>query len=622
MTTPYPTPQRGPVQQRGGGNANTGKRPLPPVPPSGNVPQASPILKRGMNGPMGKVGGVAHPKPTGNQQGQYTSISQIGSRVSQQIGRPLPTPNQGNNGPSTIHSQSGVPQRPQMKPQQPPSTTYSTNSNSGSSTNGPANFTPPSNPQAMPNPIGSASPPINRPPPSTTLTSSGNFPSGQSLSTSANKIYSGNLVPVKRDPTLDTPKDSESIGEKTKNGFAQKISSFFKKGKENTDSIVSVGSPFNVQHNIHVDFKSATGFEGLPHEWEVMLQSSGITKDDVLENPETVLDVMNFEAKKQGLATQPLHLANAAPKAPQQAQVDDFPEDKPTSINDLISKEDPNGLYSNQKKIGEGAAGEVFKATSTSGQVVAVKKMPLSNQNLKLLVTEIKIMKTSRHPNIVTYFDSYVVGEVIWVVMEFMGQGCLTEILEQFAYVQMSESAIANVCKATLEGLNYIHKLHRIHRDIKSDNMLVGDKGEIKLADFGYAAQLTQDKKKRNTIVGTPYWMAPELIRGQHYDQKVDVWSLGIMAMEMAEGEPPYMDYPPLRALFLITTKGIPPLKDSKWSPEMVQFVGQCLEKEADQRPTAVSLLSHPFLSRAGPGREIVELAHNAKQAKEANKQY
>lgn len=239
-----------------------------------------------------------------------------------------------------------------------------------------------------------------------------------------------------------------------------------------------------------------------------MLQSSGITKQDVLENPETVLDVMNFEAKKQGLTSEPLTLANAAPRAAPHLQVDDFPEDKPTSINDLISKEDPNLIYNNQKKIGEGAAGEVFRASQNqTGSVVAIKKMPLSNQNLKLLVTEIKIMKTSRHPNIVTYFDSYVVGEVIWVVMEFMERGCLTEILEQFSYVQMSESAIANVCKATLEGLNYIHKLHRIHRDIKSDNMLVGESGSIKLADFGYAAQLTQDKKKRNTIVGTPYWM-------------------------------------------------------------------------------------------------------------------
>lgn len=131
-----------------------------------------------------------------------------------------------------------------------------------------------------------------------------------------------------------------------------------------------------------------------------------------------------------------------------------------------------------------------------------------------------------------------------------------------------------------------------IHRDIKSDNILIGSRGEVKIADFGYAAQLTQQKTKRNTIVGTPYWMAPELIRGQNYDTKVDIWSLGIMIMEMAEGEPPYMEFPPLRALFLITTKGIPDLKDpGKWSSPFRQFVALCLEKDPEKRPDADELL-------------------------------
>jgi serine/threonine protein kinase len=139
--------------------------------------------------------------------------------------------------------------------------------------------------------------------------------------------------------------------------------------------------------------------------------------------------------------------------------------------------------------------------------------------------------------------------------MEYMGGGCLTVILEQYDSLRMREDHIARVCMDTLEALAYMHDLHRIHRDIKSDNILLSSTGVVKIADFGYAAQLTEKKRKRNTIVGTPYWMAPELIRGQSYDVKVDLWSLGIMVMEMAEGEPPYMDFPPLRALFLITTK-------------------------------------------------------------------
>jgi len=202
--------------------------------------------------------------------------------------------------------------------------------------------------------------------------------------------------------------------------------------------------------------------------------------------------------------------------------------------------------------------------------------------------------------------------------MEYMGGGCLTEVLEQFEHLQMTEEQIALVCRDTLKGLQYIHSLHRIHRDIKSDNLLLGSDGTVKLADFGYAAQLTQEKSKRNTIVGTPYWMAPELIRGQNYDQKVDIWSLGIMVMEMAEGEPPYMEFPPLRALFLITTKGIPDLKEQhQWSSEFKDFVKKCLDKEVDSRPNAETLLKHPFLKKAGSYKDILTCIQEAKKWKE-----
>jgi len=298
----------------------------------------------------------------------------------------------------------------------------------------------------------------------------------------------------------------------------------------------------------------------------------------------------------------------------------EFPEERPLTLQELVSKEDPNALLKDQKKIGEGAAGEVFVARDTrSSEQVAIKKMPLNAQNMKLLITEIGIMKTSLHPNIVSYIDSYLVGEHIWVVMEFMGSGCLTEVLEQFENnVRMTEEQIAFVCLSTLRGLSYIHSLRRIHRDIKSDNILIGLDGSIKLADFGYAAQLTQEKQKRNTIVGTPYWMAPELIRGQNYDVKVDIWSLGIMCMEMAEGEPPYMEFPPLRALFLITTKGIPDLKEpNQWSPEFRDFIAKCLEKDPERRPDANDMLKHAFMKRAGHPREISSVCRESKQAKE-----
>ncbi|EGG21282.1 hypothetical protein DFA_01163 [Cavenderia fasciculata] len=433
--------------------------------------------------------------------------------------------------------------------------------------------------------------------------------------------------------------------------------------KKNKKKEPEVGVPFNVKHNVHVDYNSITGFEGLPKEWEVVLQSSGITKEDVVEQPQAVLDVLDFHLGNMGMAKPsqttlvgpptrelptPAPKPTPPPPPPQQQiqhhhqpqQPDQYPEDdydlmmNPSSplpeetnvsLNDLISQEDPSKLFGEgSMKIGEGAAGEVFVVTRLKTNTkVAIKKMPLNQQNMKLLITEIGIMKSCKHPNIIEYFDSYLVNDSLWVAMEFMGGGCLTEVLEQFSTVQLNEPQIAYICLETLKGLAYVHNQHRIHRDIKSDNILLGSDGSVKLADFGYAAQLTKNKQKRVTIVGTPYWMAPELIRGQNYDRKVDIWSLGIMAMEMAESEPPYMSFPPLRALFLITTKGIPDLKDQgKWSEEFKDFVKKCLEKDAENRVDAHVLLKHPFLKFACNSNALVPAIMEAKKAKEAQSKF
>jgi len=171
--------------------------------------------------------------------------------------------------------------------------------------------------------------------------------------------------------------------------------------------------------------------------------------------------------------------------------------------------------------------------------------MELNQENMKLIVTEIGIMKTSHHENIVDFFNSYCVDDrQLWVVMEYMDGGCLTDILEQFEDIKLDESQIALCCRETLKALSYIHSLHRIHRDIKSDNLLLDTNGHVKLADFGYAAQLTQKQQKRNTVVGTPYWMAPELIRGHDYGTKVDIWSLGIMLFVCLYSKYPWGDPP------------------------------------------------------------------------------
>jgi len=376
---------------------------------------------------------------------------------------------------------------------------------------------------------------------------------------------------------------------------------------ESASCVAGVSAPFDIQHNVHVDFDSDTGFKGLPADWEAMLKSSGITRDEVLENHEEVLSLLefqdNFQNQKNIIQLQPQPL----------------PEDKNIKLEDLISQEDPTTVFTDLVKIGEGAAGEVFLATRTKDERrVAIKKMQLNEESLPLVVTEIDIMRSSTHPNVVEYMDSYVENDQLWVVMEFMGGGCLTEVLDQYPRVVMTEPQMAHVARETLQSLVYIHNLHRIHRDIKSDNLLLGSDGSVKVADFGYAAQLTQKQQKRNTVVGTPYWMAPELIRGYDYGTKVDVWSLGVMMIEMAEREPPYMDLPPLRALFLITTKEFPGLKEpEKWSTQFADFVGQCLRKDTADRPEAAELLQHPFLRKACSPAEFVELIEAAQAAKE-----
>ncbi|KAF2086815.1 Pkinase-domain-containing protein [Saccharata proteae CBS 121410] len=283
-------------------------------------------------------------------------------------------------------------------------------------------------------------------------------------------------------------------------------------------------------------------------------------------------------------------------------------------LREVVSKEKPLDSYNKQKKIGQGASGSVYvariKESATSPMArdllrihgnraqVAIKQMDLRNQPRKeLIVNEIIVMKDSKHPNIVNFLDAFLQEEQseLWVVMEFMEGGALTDVIDNNPSI--SEDQIATICLETCKGLEHLHLQNIIHRDIKSDNVLLDGRGNVKITDFGFCAKLTEQRNKRATMVGTPYWMAPEVVKQKEYGSKVDIWSLGIMAIEMIESEPPYLNEEPLKALYLIATNGTPRLKKpDKLSKELKAFLSVCLCVDVRSRATASELMSHDFL--------------------------
>ncbi|XP_049596615.1 TRAF2 and NCK interacting kinase a isoform X14 [Syngnathus scovelli] len=285
---------------------------------------------------------------------------------------------------------------------------------------------------------------------------------------------------------------------------------------------------------------------------------------------------------------------------------------------DLSALRDPAGIFELVELVGNGTYGQVYKGRHVkTGQLAAIKVMDVTGDEEEEIKAEINMLKKySHHRNIATYYGAFIkknppgIDDQLWLVMEFCGAGSVTDLIKNTKGNSLKEEWTAYICREILRGLTHLHQHKVIHRDIKGQNVLLTENAEVKLVDFGVSAQLDRTVGRRNTFIGTPYWMAPEVIACDEnpdatYDFKSDLWSLGITAIEMAEGAPPLCDMHPMRALFLIPRNPAPRLKSKKWSKKFQLFIESCLVKSHGQRPSTEQLLKHPFIRDLPNERQI-----------------
>jgi len=386
---------------------------------------------------------------------------------------------------------------------------------------------------------------------------------------------------------------------------------------------------------------------GMSTEYKILLKDSGIAADVIEKDPQSVSEVLQFHVNYNNIDIQipdgaALEVANNDDNVAGQDDIEEEPTIDPSLVRSmmdqdkdkeakkerelrrllgpLVSDQDPELLYRDFTTFDKSHTGEISVCVDNALNTKAIlKKIRVTKKNLQNVAAEVLTLNEMRHDNIVKLTNCFLVGRnELWLFLEYIDNGTLAEVLDYFKELQLREDEIACICKQVLLALDYAHKLNRIHRDIKSDNILMCSTGRVVLGDFGSVALLTSEKPNRNSVIGSPYWMAPEIVKGQKYDHKVDIWSLGILLREMSEGEPPFADHAPLMSLYLLTTQDPPSLKNpEKWSEPFKDFLACCLQRNPALRTNADDLLKHPFISIACEQAELQQMLERIKLIKQ-----
>eukprot|EP01117_Protostelium_nocturnum_P005036 TRINITY_DN1820_c0_g2_i1.p1 TRINITY_DN1820_c0_g2~~TRINITY_DN1820_c0_g2_i1.p1 ORF type:complete len:352 (-),score=75.47 TRINITY_DN1820_c0_g2_i1:311-1366(-) len=336
-----------------------------------------------------------------------------------------------------------------------------------------------------------------------------------------------------------------------------------------------------------------------------MVKSAKITKEEGDKNLLYLLSALSFHTKVKFVNVEETKKKNREKQM--KVSVPATTDSRPcVKLEHLLTSGDPNLVYRVMNESGRGGFGRVYKAISKeTGKKVAVKVLPNYNDSdKKWNAVEFGILKFCKHPNIVDYFECYEIGEDMWGVMEFLEGGTLDVAVKSYNF---GEPHIAYVAREMLKGIVYLHSENIIHRDLKSSNVMMSTKGDIKLIDFGLCVDIGSGRPL--SIVGSPYWIPPEMIQRQPYDGKVDIWSLGVCLMELANGKAPH-NRNALKAMFSTATYGHPePLDKPKlWEDQFKDFLKQCVTMDPEKRPSAAQLSQHPFLMKSDEKSSMVKI--------------